>query len=231
MTMDRKIIRHFALFMSLAMIIILTSACTKDDKTSEDVSSSASELSTTSSSKKMETTTVQTTTVSETKTTKPSTDELSAEIMDFIDPIYFNVIFGANSYDDGITENDMKLFAISYIYQYEYEEYKFDTEKFILYIPAKKVEEVVKKYFDVELSEHSSFEDDGILFERGFYLMPAADMNWSEKLIIESIENLEDGSIEVKIMFDSPDGALPKKLLTIKRLEDRFILLGYKNVL
>ncbi len=158
-------------------------------------------------------------------------EELSKKIMEFISPLYYNIIFGSSSYDNGFTEKDMKLFAVSYVYQHEYSELKFDTEKFILYVPKQRVEELVKEYFDKDVKEHGSYEEDGIIYEKGFYLMPAADNVWSEEMIIENIEKTGDFTYEVKVMFDSPTGALPKRMFTIEERDGRFILIGYKEIL
>ncbi len=158
-------------------------------------------------------------------------EEVVSKLTKFVDPIYFNIIFGNKSFDEGFTEKDMKLFAISYIYQHEHKDLKFDTEKFILYVPSKRVEELVKSYFDVTVQGHATYEEEGIEFKNGFYLMPAADTIWTEHMIVEKVEKINADTYEVKVMFDSPDGALPKKLITVQEKDGKYILKGYKNIL
>ncbi len=243
-------IKNIGILLVVSLLGFTLFACKTEDKTQTTESTTLTTVSTSESSKatttiKTETTTEPTTTSTEKieNTTIVVATEASVidsgdldqktvdKVVEFINPIYYNVIFGSKSYDDGITEKDMMLFAISYIYQYEYSELKFDTSNFILHVPAKRVDELVKEYFDVEVKEHNSFDDDGIAYKSGFYLMPAADNVWNEKMIVESIKKLDDKTYEVKVMFDSPDGALPKKVLTIEERDGRFILIDYKDYL
>ena len=123
--------------------------------------------------------------------------EFEASLTAFLDPIYYNIFFGHGDFTEGISQDDMIKFAVSYIYQHEYNELKFDTTDFILYVPEKRVEALVEKYFDVSLKRHHSFIDDNLMYEDGFYLMPAVDTGWGEKLSIGKVTPTGDFSYDV----------------------------------
>ncbi len=214
---------HFLSTTTATTTETVTTTSTKSETTVTSISATSTE--------KIENTSVVASTEASVVDSGDLDEKTIKKLLEFINPIYYNVIFGSKSYDDGITEKDMMLFAISYIYQYEYSELKFDTSNFILHVPAKRVDELVKEYFDVEVKEHQSFDDDGITYKSGFYLMPAADNVWNEKMIVESVKMTDDKTYELRIMFDSPDGALPKKVLTVEERDGRFILIDYRDYL
>ena len=152
-------------------------------------------------------------------------------MLSFLDPFYYNVFFGQGNYVDGIQEEDMTKFAISYIYQHEYNELKFDTTDFILYVPEDRVGELVIKYFDYEVTGHHSFVEDGVMYEDGYYLMPAVDTVWPETMTMESIRETGDFSYEVVIKIsDEVTGIETLKQVSVAVTDNRYVLIGYLDV-
>ncbi len=153
-----------------------------------------------------------------------------AEILEFLDPFYYNLFFGQGSYDEGITEGDMTKFAVSYIYQHEYNELKFDTDNFILYVPQERVDELVDKFFDVTIMSHQSFIDDNLMYEDGYYLMPAADMGWIDTMSIDTVTVTGDFSYDIrfKMSYEEETNLEPEFYIAQVELRDnRFVLVGY----
>ena len=154
--------------------------------------------------------------------------EFEASVLAFLDPVYYNLFFGYGNYVDGLTEEDMTKFAISYIYQHEYNELKFDTTDFILYVPEKRVEEIVYKYFDYEVTGHHSFIEDNLMYEDSFYLMPAVDAGWNDVMSIKSVSTTGDFSYDV--IFDvtnEMDGSIVTYKAGIEVRNDRYVLVSY----
>jgi len=154
-----------------------------------------------------------------------------ASVLAYLDPIYYNVFFGYGDYVEGITEEDMIKFAISYIYQHEYNELKFDTTDFILYVPEERVEALVEKYFDVRVSGHHSFVEEGVMYEDGYYLMPAMDTGWDEAISVEEASAIGDFTYEILLKAIS-DGSqeVSRYRVTLEVRDDRYIISGYQKV-
>lgn len=146
----------------------------------------------------------------------------------FLDPIYYNIFFGQGNYIEGIDEGAMVKFAISYIYQHEYNELKFDTTSFVLYVPGKRVEEIVEKYFDYHITGHHSFIEANVMYEDDFYLMPAVDTGWSETLSVDAAKATGDFSYDVtlKLSYESDEAPFYKQAHVEVR-DGRYVLVGY----
>ena len=158
--------------------------------------------------------------------------EVKDQLLSFLETFHYNIFFSQRDMTEGITESDRIKFAISYIYQNEYQELKFDTSKFILYVPAQRVEEIVKKYFGETVSNHASFEEEKIVYEEGFYLMPAMDTEWNETPQIYSVEINEDDSYKVTISLYNSDLQPTRAYRTIVAVEDnRYVLKGYTPII
>ncbi len=154
-----------------------------------------------------------------------------AAVLTFLDPIYYNLFFGQGNYVEGITEEDMTKFAISYIYQHEYNELKFDTSNFILYVPEKRVEEIVYRYFDYEVTGHHSFIEDNLMYEDGFYLMPAVDAGWNDVMTISSASTTGDFSYEVIVdVTNEMDESKVSYKTGIEVRNDRYVLVSYTAI-
>ncbi len=152
-----------------------------------------------------------------------------AAVLAFLDPVYYNLFFGQGDYVDGISEEDMTKFAISYIYQHEYNELKFDTSDFILYVPEKRVEELVYRYFDYEVTGHHSFIEDNLMYEDGFYLMPAVDAGWNDVMTISSASTTGDFSYEVIVdVTNEMDESKVIYKTGIEVRNDRYVLVSYR---
>ena len=89
----------------------------------------------------------------QTQETIVTDEKLITEIKSFLKPFYYNYLFDGTE-TGNISDSDMQLFAISFVYQYEYNELPFDAQKFILYIPDKNVTEVIQRFFDYEFINH-----------------------------------------------------------------------------
>lgn len=154
-----------------------------------------------------------------------------ASVLAFLDPVYYNLFFGQGNYVEGITEEDMTKFAISYIYQHEYNELKFDTSNFILYVPEKRVEELVYRYFDYEVTGHHSFIEEDLMYEDGFYLMPAVDAGWNDVMSIGSASATGDFSYEVIIdVTNEMDASKVSYKAGVEMRNDRYVLVNYTSV-
>jgi len=159
--------------------------------------------------------------------------ELKKKMTVFLEPFFYNLYFGWDDYsENGITESDMVKFAISYIYQNEYNELKFDTETFILYVPDERVDELVLKYFDHKVVDHHDFEEEGIVYKEGDYLMPAVDTGWSSEMFVTSITKAGDFAYNVIFEIHDIDGNLENTYaVLLEKRTDRFIVseYGYKK--
>ncbi|PKM58490.1 MAG: hypothetical protein CVU98_00975 [Firmicutes bacterium HGW-Firmicutes-3] len=158
--------------------------------------------------------------------------EVKDQLLSFLETFHYNIFFSQRDMTEGITESDRIKFAISYIYQNEYQELKFDTSKFILYVPKQRVEEIVQKFFGESVSTHASFEEEKIVYEEGFYLMPAMDTEWNEKPQIYSIEIDGDASYKVTISLYNSDLQPTRAYRTIVSVKDnRYILKSYTPII
>ncbi|MCF8020497.1 MAG: hypothetical protein K9L62_14020 [Vallitaleaceae bacterium] len=157
--------------------------------------------------------------------------EVKDQLLSFLETFHYNIFFSKRDMTDGITESDRTKFAISYIYQNEYQELKFDTTNFILYVPKQRVEEISQKYFGETVSNHASFEEEKIVYEDGFYLMPAMDTEWNEKPQIYSVEIDEDNSYRVTISLYNSDLQPTRAYRTVVAVENnRYILKAYSPI-
>jgi len=153
------------------------------------------------------------------------------QLLSFLETFHYNVFFSQRDMTDGIMDSDRIKFAISYIYQNEYQELKFDTSKFILYVPAQRVEEIVYEYFGETVSNHTAFEEEKIVYEEGFYLMPAMDTEWNEKPQIYNVEIHEDASYRVTISLYNSDLQPTRAYRTIVAVENnRYVLKSYSLI-
>lgn len=228
-------------------VVIETSAETQAETTMEEVSTEA-EVQTEGTTSEEETTAD---TVSEdaydaeAESTSLNEDEVEdvpvasaiddpafeASVLAYLDPIYYNVFFGYGDYVEGITEEDMIKFAISYIYQHEYNELKFDTTDFILYVPEKRVEALVEKYFDVRVSGHHSFVEEDVLYEDGYYLMPAVDTGWDEEISVEEASATGDFSYEIILKATLEDGKTHSRYkVSLEVRDEHYVLVGYRQL-
>lgn len=154
---------------------------------------------------------------------------LLSELQAFIENFYYNFLFSPQLDTGVLSETDMQLFAISYIYQYEYEDLRFDSEKFLLYIPEENVSEVVKRFFDYEITQHKYPENSSITYENGYYLMKATSEELGAKPIIKEAVVYDES--KYKVVFESSDTNANEYIVaTIQEKEDRFILLTYKKL-
>lgn len=154
-----------------------------------------------------------------------------AQVQNFIELFYYNLFFVEGDFTEGIDEGTKIKFAISYIYQHEYNELKFDTETFVLYVPEDRVEALVEKYFGSKVSGHSSFETENIPYEDGYYLMPAVDAGWTDEVVIEGIE--QSGDFDYLVRFanvyeDGTAGGNYEADLTLK--DGRLIMSGFMSL-
>lgn len=158
--------------------------------------------------------------------------QLKTKMTTFLELFYYNIYFGGNDYsENGITEDDMVKFAISCIYQHDYNELKFDTESFILYVPAERVDELVLKYFNHKVSNHYSFEEENIMYEENTYLMPALDVGWSEEMLVTNITKAGDFAYEVTFEVGNNENIIERVYTVILELQgQRFVLTKYGYV-
>lgn len=164
----------------------------------------------------------------------PVTDEdLKEQIKQYFEKFYYNIMFMPESETGEITESDMQLFAISFIYQYEYNELRFDAEKFVLYIPEENVTEVINRFFDYEFIDHGNPADSMITYEDGFYLMPGVDKEWDKPELIEVTKTSDFGYkalFEITSEIQAVDDPTMYYEIIIEERESRFVMLNYKKI-
>ncbi len=151
----------------------------------------------------------------------------------YLDPIYFNIYFGDKDYSEsGISELDMVKFAISHVYLYETlaENLKVDleTSEFTYRVKEERVEELVDKYFGVQLSGHHTIEEENIIYNGGYYLMPASDVGWNDEMAIDSITKAGDFAYEIVFTIYNIEGnALQSYKVMLEIRNDRFVITDY----
>lgn len=161
--------------------------------------------------------------------TDVTNEGLLSEFQGFIEKFYYNFLFKPQSETGELTETDMQLFAISFIYQFEYNELRFDSEKFVLYIPEANVTEVIKRFFNYDFTAHKYPENSPITYENGYYLMKARDEDFGAKPVIK--EALQLSSNSYKIVFGSSDTIVKDYYeAIIEEKAGRWVLLNYKTV-
>jgi hypothetical protein len=163
--------------------------------------------------------------------------EKLTEIQAFIEKFFYNYLFNENhlgTETGEITPDDMQLFAISYIQQFEHNELRFDTDKFILYIPEENVTEVIKRFFDYEYTDHKYPVNTLVSYEDGFYLMPVFDIGSYNKPVI--IEATMTSDFSYTILFEEPIDLKPiddPSIYYEAHLEERdgrFIMVEYNTI-
>lgn len=153
------------------------------------------------------------------------TDEvIKNDLQLFVEKFYFNYLFKTASPEGVLTEGEMQLFAISYIYQFEHQELTFDASSFVLYIPEERVSEVIERFFDVEFTNHRFPEETNITYENGYYLMPARDDAFGTPPVITQIMQISD--FDYKIFFEGN----AKYEAVIEDREGRYILVNFKKI-
>ncbi|PKM52273.1 MAG: hypothetical protein CVV02_02605 [Firmicutes bacterium HGW-Firmicutes-7] len=163
------------------------------------------------------------------KSTKVTNEGLLSELEGFIEKFYYNFLFSPQSETGELTNTDRQLFAISFIYQFEYNELRFDSDRFVLYIPEENVTEVIKRFFDYDFTAHSYPENSPITYENGYYLMKARDEEFGAKPKIK--EAFQVSSQSYKIVFSSSDENVKEHFEAIvAEREGRWVVTNYKCV-
>lgn len=154
------------------------------------------------------------------------TDEgLKADAMVLVEKLYFNFFFEPDTVRGEITEDDMLSFAISYIYQYEYNELRFDSDTFTLFIPEENISSVIRRFFDYEFTNHRYPALDKVTYEDGFYLVPAQDIHFADKPVLKKINRIDEATYKVFFADTSSDYEV-----VVKKLDDRLIVRNYKKI-
>lgn len=156
-------------------------------------------------------------------------EAIISEIQDFIEKFYYNYLFRPESELGEITEKDMQLFAISYIYQFEYEDLRFDLDKFVLYIPEENVSEVIKTFFDYDFTNHKYPENAAIDYENGYYLMKAQDDKFGAKPIIKEALKYSDSNYKIVFSSSSVDSKEDFEVI-IREVKNRWVMLNFKKM-
>lgn len=161
----------------------------------------------------------------------PVTDVgILGEFQTYIERIYYNFLFAPQSESGEITEMDMQLFAISYIYQYEYTDLRFDLDKFVLYIPDVNVTEVVKRFFDYDFVNHKYPLDSQITYEDGYYLMPARDENFGTEPVIREVLKISDFDYRIVFALGEEGASTEHYEVIVEEREGRYVLLNYRII-
>lgn len=160
-----------------------------------------------------------------------SDEALIENLTEFTERFFYNYLFNPTSEDGKLSESDMQLFAISYIYQYEYNELKFDTENFILYIPEKNVTDVIKRFFNYEFINHDYPADEAIDYKDGYYLVAARDGVFEDEAVVTKITKISDYNYKVVFEVQKKNAPINAPIeyyeAIIQSLDDRFVLVSY----
>lgn len=152
------------------------------------------------------------------------------KLSEIVEKVHYNYLFDPNLETGEITESAMQLFAISHIYQYEYQELKQDTEKLILYIPRENVENVIKKFFDHDFRKHGKPSVDIVEYKEGNYLMPFVDIGLNTTVKNKKVVKL--GDFSYKYIYDEVDqynNVVDTFEALIEERDGRYILKNYKK--
>lgn len=160
---------------------------------------------------------------------KITNEGLLNELNEFVSDFYFNFLFSPKSETGIITEADMKLFAVSHIFQFDNQDLRFDSEKFVLYIPKEKVAKTIKLYFDYEIKEHNSPENPNITYAEGYYLMKAINKDIKGKPVIKEAFQMDNGKYKLRI-FSSDTAVKEYSEAVIEEKNGKFILVTYKKI-
>lgn len=145
--------------------------------------------------------------------------ELEKQIANVIDKLYFNFYFQPD--ETGIiSERDRIRFAISYIYQYEYQELKIDTTNFEVYIPLEHVNEIVLKFFDTKVTAHENIE---LPFNGEDYVVPMKDSIWDNGVEIKIIDIFTEDSLEYLVEFHVVKDEIVKSRFKMKFVKSHSI--------
>ncbi len=159
----------------------------------------------------------------------PVTDQgLLTEFQSFIEKFYYSFLFAPKSESGKISEMDMQLFAISFIYQYEYTDLRFDADQFVLYIPKDNVTEVINRFFDYNFIYHRYPLDSQIAYEDGYYLMPARDDDLKPVPVISQVLKLSD--FTYKISYASSVAGAEHFEAVVEEREGRYTLVNFMKV-
>lgn len=165
------------------------------------------------------------------ETTIDLTEKQLLDIKTMVYYAYFNYLWKPDSEDGIIEKEQMQKFAISYIYQYEYNELFFDTNSFELHIPDQKVTEIVRVFFDESFVNHT-IESDLVGREVGFYKMTAVDGGVIYDPVIVEIIKTSDFSYQVIYESLEPTAGIDEPKIQysidIEERGGRYIYTAYK---
>lgn len=158
-------------------------------------------------------------------------DATLAEIAALVDFAYYNYLWDASLESEALTTENMQRFAISYIYQYEYNELFFDTTDFVLYIPEDHVTHIIDLFFDANFVNHQ-IESSLVTYDDGYYLMPAIDVGNLYEPSIVSVVETSDFSYKVTYQSSDPNQSVDESdiyyELGIEQRDGRFIYTSYQ---
>ncbi|MDA3846951.1 MAG: hypothetical protein PF505_10495, partial [Vallitaleaceae bacterium] len=157
-----------------------------------------------------------------------------SEIISMVDYAYYNYLWNPSTELDAIKQEDMQKFAISYIYQYEYNELFFDTNDFVLYIPDNLVTEMVRLFFDESFIIHK-IDSDIVTYVDDNYLMPAVDGGQLYDPEITEILKTSDFVYTVKFKSSDPNIGIDQEKISyqihLEEREGRLIYTSYKMII
>lgn len=158
-------------------------------------------------------------------------DETLSEIADLVDFAYYNYLWQPSLESEAMTTENMQRFAISYIYQYEYNELFFDTTDFVLYIPEDHVTHIIELFFDATFVAHG-IESSLVTYDDGYYLMPAIDGGNLYDPDIVSVVETSDFSYKVTFQSTDPNQSIDDSNtyyeLGIEQRDGRYIYTSYQ---
>jgi len=156
------------------------------------------------------------------------------EITKMVDYAYYNYLWNPSIESDIIRQVEMQRFAISYIYQYEYNELFFDTTDFVLHIPDNMVTNVVKLFFDTTIISYD-IESDIVTHVDDHYLMPAVDSGISYEFEIIEIEKISDSQYKAIFKSSNPNIGIDEPRVSyqiiLENREGRLVYLSYKMLI
>lgn len=231
--------KKYAIIVLLILCIFSITGCKKDKEVNGDLVENDSTSETIQTDVPKETIEVNPegtsievgTTIDNSSEGTPVTDAtLLGDFQAYIEKFYYNFLFAPKSEAGEITEMDMQLFAISYIYQYEYTDLRFDADQFVLYIPDKKVSEVIKRFFGHDFVNHKYPADTKIAYEDGYYLMPARDEQFGPKPAISEVLKISDSDYKIVFASTEEGAAVEHFEAMVEESEGKYIMMNFKKV-
>ncbi len=158
-------------------------------------------------------------------------ETLRKDMQDYLSDFYYNYYFFQSLDETGNVNGDnMVLFALSYIMQYENEELPFDADTYRLTIPVDQVQNVLHKYFYRELEQYKDYEAFNVIYTDHNYSVVVEDDRWDTHMAMPVIERIGDFTylVSADILDDTEDKVLHRVVAVVDESPTGLHLMNFK---